>query len=118
MYFVRHRASCFLSQDAASTLNGNQVAASASCKDKPALHLREAYSDKQFQAERRGQIAAERLEAELTDTFGASPSCEQEDLLKKLDYLMQTLTTMFKTAAPLIDLVSVPYTEAAKAILI
>lgn len=95
------------------------AAASASCKaNKPALHLREAYSDKQFQAERGGQIAAERLEAELTDTFGASPSSEQEDLLKKLNYLMQTLTTMLKTAAPLIDLVSVSYTEAAKAVLI
>lgn len=85
-----------MSQDAASTVNGNQgvdAAASASCKDnKAALHLREAYSDKQFQAERHRQIAAEWLEAELTDTFGASPSCEQEDLLKKLDYFMQTLT--------------------------
>lgn len=95
------------------------AAASASCKDnKPALYLREAYSDKQFQAQRGGQIAAEWLKAELTDTFGASPSCEQEDLLKKLDYLMQTLTTMPKTAAPLIDLVSVPYTEAGKTVLI
>lgn len=72
----------------------------------------EVYSDKQFQAKKGGQIAAEPLEANLIDTFGALPSGEQEDLLKTLEELMQTLTTVHQTAAPLIDLVSLPYTES------
>lgn len=78
------------------------------------LNREDVYSDKQFQAEKGEQIAAEPLEAKLIDTFGALPSCEQEDLLKTLEELMQTLTTVHKTAAPLIDMVSLPYTESWK----
>lgn len=65
--------------------------AAADCEDnKPALSLEEAYSNKHFQAERGGQLAAEPLEAELIDTFGVLPSSEQKDLLKKLENCMQT----------------------------
>lgn len=61
-----------------------------------------------------GEKAAKSLVAEVIHLFEALPSCKQEDLLKRLNNLKQTLSARHETAVPLINLISLTPQIAAK----